>query len=1112
MTIEYSGNKRIDGLTPVTQFKEGLKVPVYDGVDPSNPGTKFLEARYLGNAITEFFVNGTWVKVANASATMMRISPDGGVTWKTIPLEQDGAHTGLWIIYSDQIYANQNLPALPVLIDGSWTFTDTAGVWVDDPAEDVVNLWMAVSLFNGTTWSNWQVTRLGTNVKPITFTVNIFTRHNPVGGSKPATVPSNIGSYADPTPDVALANLGWYDNPPTDSATIKFPLWVSYRTYSEDSKFQTGWTPPVMVEGTDSGFYTVWHDSKNLPTAPTTFPVRSGVSGLLSWIPSNQWYDDLEAGDLPNWMAITYLQNNTYVPWKIVKVRGEDGKDGTGFTIDAQGVTGDRSLYDAQNPGFTFYDTTAKLVYVKLTAGWSDGITFGHGVDGREGSTVILSNESHIVAANSAGTVKEGELGVAGFAKTDVIVYRGATALTPVDANSMEGQFHIALGTQTGCTAVKEDNNTIYLSAVSADKGSVEVNVSIEGAAPIKKVFTFTKVKDPLNGTGNDAPFIRILASSQAFVEQSNGTISPDTVTLEAKVSGISVTSYLWEVNNSGVWTQVGTLASLTIGYAEVTLQKTYRVTINGNAALMDSITLYRVKNGLNGLNGEGLEAQYSSDNVNWHAIPQSEDIYIRTKKSSDGTWGPSMLFKGENGNKGNYVDLRFKRSLTQPSTPVSVSEPSGWFDTPPSTGSEPVWMIKATKDKDGAMLSAWSDPVRITGETGAPGADGSSVENRYMTSALQPLTPSASYSQPAGWSLDMPSTGPVWMITCRKTAYGNVIYGWTTPVRITGEKGASFSSFYWNQGALIGVREDGHEVVMLAANQIFNNYTNGTNTKIFDVATGLGSVIGVDHFADYANNPAGIYITNGGSKKIGHVGFYNGTRWTSYFDSSGIFYFGNADGNTAMQWNPAGSGLLQIGNVLNGNGLKWDGSTGQMLLMGKFQTSDSDTKIVLDPATNSLELQQNGVSSSLWTKIVADKAYPGTSATTGGAVLSRAFEAALGMYSSYMMAVGAYTGTHTQIYAGSIAVSEAVGNQWGYDPLKTLMSLNSNVLSFKDTCYVKSVNGEVHIQAGENSDKIINLHTADLQVNGNSGLNQNVVIGGVTLTFTRGILTAVTP
>lgn len=72
--------------------------------------------------------------------------------------------------------------------------------------------------------------------------------------------------------------------------------------------------------------------------------------------------------------------------------QGSKGDKGDAFSVDAVGVTADKTLYNAQPKDFSFLDTTLGMLYFKLsnTSGdWSVGIPFGKGDKGDKGDATL---------------------------------------------------------------------------------------------------------------------------------------------------------------------------------------------------------------------------------------------------------------------------------------------------------------------------------------------------------------------------------------------------------------------------------------------------------------------------------------------------------------------------------------------------------------------------------------------------------------------------------------------------------------------------------------------------------------------------------------------------
>lgn len=76
--------------------------------------------------------------------------------------------------------------------------------------------------------------------------------------------------------------------------------------------------------------------------------------------------------------------------------------------------------------------------------------------------------------------------------------------------------------------------------------------------------------------------------------------------------------------------------------------------------------------------------------------------------------------------NRPDYQEYRFAKNGSRNSAPALVktdAEPSGWKTTQPTVGTlEYLWMVVAKKSATGALLTNWSEPVRITPYDGKDG------------------------------------------------------------------------------------------------------------------------------------------------------------------------------------------------------------------------------------------------------------------------------------------------------------------------------------------------------------------------------------------------------
>lgn len=159
-------------------------------------------------------------------------------------------------------------------------------------------------------------------------------------------------------------------------------------------------------------------------------------------------------------------------------------------------------------------------------------------------------------------------------------------------------------------------------------------------------------------------------------------------------------------------------------------------------------------------------------DTNGWHRNYTASAIWMSTKSSrrlEDGEWGDPVRFVGASvsGEDGQYTVFCYTNSSVQPETPTSNQIPPSdsvttWYMYPPTRESMDVftWMTQATVYAD-KSLSGWTKPIRITGETGEDGADGTKIEFIYTlftptNDKPRPDTPATSQQDdyiPFGWS-----------------------------------------------------------------------------------------------------------------------------------------------------------------------------------------------------------------------------------------------------------------------------------------------------------------------------------------------------------------------
>ena len=215
------------------------------------------------------------------------------------------------------------------------------------------------------------------------FTSIVFAR----AGEKPAT-PTG-GDYYRPVPDESI----WTDYIPTGNNI----LWSSSRVFasSADANQQDAWSDPVQM--TDSKTFDVEFSSVvDNPGNPTDNP--------------DNWSND---GDYTTvWMATRTIDNGIPSAWQVMKVKGENGKDGTSINIKGSynsiedfkaAIAGD-DLATAPNNLNDCYIVAGDLYIWDSTRWINVGRFTGHDAVSRFKSTVFKRSNEELTEAPSGGS------------------------------------------------------------------------------------------------------------------------------------------------------------------------------------------------------------------------------------------------------------------------------------------------------------------------------------------------------------------------------------------------------------------------------------------------------------------------------------------------------------------------------------------------------------------------------------------------------------------------------------------------------------------------------------------------------------------------------------
>ena len=156
----------------------------------------------------------------------------------------------------------------------------------------------------------------------------------------PGTVHSNPPNRWFDSVEEAEASSKYRDGDDLYMTTAKFvasldtllPIDGSNVAWSDSIKI-TGSGGEQGREGIDSGMWTLWSDAENpAPENIVPLPEKNEATGLDTWSSDGvtaDWYDNIEPGDKPTWMLVSYFLNSAtgsdprWTPWAKSKIAGE---------------------------------------------------------------------------------------------------------------------------------------------------------------------------------------------------------------------------------------------------------------------------------------------------------------------------------------------------------------------------------------------------------------------------------------------------------------------------------------------------------------------------------------------------------------------------------------------------------------------------------------------------------------------------------------------------------------------------------------------------------------------------------------------------------------------
>lgn len=287
--------------------------------------------------------------------------------------------------------------------------------------------------------------------------------------------------------------------------------------------------PTVQFKTNTGTFIPAWNDSSKYPTLTAELYKlgfsSSSIIGSNSSVKSVSWFYKLTTQT--EWTQITSNTAN----FSLV---------GTAPVYKQLKIT--NNIMTTQNPGISIkceiayqesWMTVASIQKVELP--FSLNI---QGESGGDSYSTILTNENQSVTCNSEGAALSGQLGPNGKAKTKVLAFKGAKALTAVSSKEALGSnkfFAELSGTVQGggtFTKVTGKNDEFYLDGNIGESGTATIKIYFENTSnSVDKIFSYNKVKSGVS------PCIAVLTNESQSIptdpEGNNGNYTGCDTTLQ---------------------------------------------------------------------------------------------------------------------------------------------------------------------------------------------------------------------------------------------------------------------------------------------------------------------------------------------------------------------------------------------------------------------------------------------------------------------------------------------------------------------------------------------------------------------------------------------------
>lgn len=516
---------------------------------------------------------------------------------------------------------------------------------------------------------------------------------------------------------------GWTDSPSGITATYQYE-WVCVRTKPSGSGTWSAFSTPVIWakwgdKGTDGdGMEYIFQrtEVETAPSTPLTFSPNAG------FVPSG-WTDEPSgvSADYPfEWVSMRKKTNgiwggfseptlwNNYVVWNPNLLEQTEFKSkGKMDRWNVQSMYGGAGATDASITHIIANALDGHNCYYDLNSKREDETVYKEVL-----GQALLSSTSKKLKPSTWYTLSYwSKCGVKrmtvnetssnyGFAKRDMYLHKGQKYIL-----SVNGRID---------TQAKNDGKKLVC-FVFNDSWSWSKSVEISTTHSSTAVLTFTDV--PADGV------YHFMAYMYDNTEPRTGKVTLNWVSMVA-VNGAIFSTYIYPsaIDNTKVFVDGVAKLNGAIG-SDCQVQHT------ANASWVKHTITFKTK--ANFADDENLLFRLSPIVMSGNGYY----VYICMPKLEVGKMATAYDANSDD-MRPDYQEYRFAKNGSRNSAPALVktdAEPSGWTTTQPTVGTlEYLWMVVAKKSATGALLTNWSEPVRITPYDGKDGENGKSPAMVY--------------------------------------------------------------------------------------------------------------------------------------------------------------------------------------------------------------------------------------------------------------------------------------------------------------------------------------------------------------------------------------------